>query len=97
MESATLFNWAKVFKGEGRGEREGFRRRSIYLSVISDPPDVGDRSHLAGPQDCRQVHFLVLHRHKGSREMDVVQLTYSGIQIYHRVKLMRCDALGQST
>lgn len=48
-----------------------------YLGVISDPPDVGDRSHLAGPQNSSQVHFLVLHRHKGSREMDVLQLTCS--------------------
>lgn len=83
-------------KGGGqRGERK--RRRSFYLGVISDPPDVGDRSHLAGPQNSRQVHFLVLHCHKGSREMDIVQLTYSGTQIHHRVNLMSCDALGQST
>lgn len=29
--------------------------------------------------------------------MDIVQLTYSGTQIHHRVNLMHCDALGQST
>lgn len=64
-----------------------------YLSVISDPPDVGDRSHLAGPQNSSQVHFLIPHRHKGSREMDILQLTYSGTHIHHRVNSMHCTAM----
>lgn len=56
--------------------------RSPYLSVISDPPDVGDRSHLARPQNSRQVHFLVPHHHKRSWEMDVLQLTCLSTRIH---------------
>lgn len=36
---------------------------AVYLGVVSDPPDVGDRSHLVGPQNSSQVHFLVPHCH----------------------------------
>lgn len=64
-----------------------------YLCVISDPPDVGDRSHLAGPQNGSQVHFLIPDRHEGSREMDIFQLTYSGTQIHHRVNSLNYIAM----
>lgn len=58
----------------------------MYLRAVSDPPDVGDCSHLAGPQDSSQVHFLIPHGHKGGREMDVLQLTYSHTHIYNIYK-----------
>lgn len=60
-----------------------------YLGIISDPPDVGDRSHLAGPQNSSQVHLLVLHGHKGSGEMDMLQLTCVHTHASHRERLAR--------
>lgn len=80
--------------GKGVTQSKSLERRSVqYLSVISDPPDVGDRSHLAGPQNSSQVHFLIPHRHKGSWEMDILQLTYSGTHIHHRVNSMHCAVM----
>lgn len=91
QQSTCLHKWTKVH-WKLRSEREKFW---MYLCIISNPPDIGDCSHLAGPQNSSQVHFFIPHCHKGSWEMDILQLTCVGT--HHWMNSIYCITMHEKS
>lgn len=53
------------------------KKCKAHLCFVLKPPVVGDCAHVAGQQHGGQVHRFVLHCHRRSRELDLLELTFS--------------------
>lgn len=61
--------------------------RRIYLWIIPKPPDIGDCSHLAWPENHRQIDFFIFHGDKRGGEMNRFQMTCSKREIKIQIKV----------